>query len=237
MTTKVASVHFALVRAERIYRGEAYELPAVEANAQPALLTVTDEIQRWEGPYSGSTGKGRSKHSTLIHGEDIARDIVNQWTTGGVHMGATCHPGIWVVREQIPLVNEKGASVRDADGRAQWRPATDAEQKSMWAEDLAEAKAADAAYAQALFDYANSRAQDPRLIPFIPKNCRLAAERYGLQAEWLRPNAGTQRACPFCQKFIPANAVKCPNCQEVVDQAQYSRMIAQAAKAPVQAKA
>jgi hypothetical protein len=68
----------------------------------------------------------------------------------------------------------------------------------MWIEDLEQARMADHAYANMLFLQANAMAEDPRLIPFIPKNARLAAKQYGLTAEWLRENAALHvRPCPL----------------------------------------
>lgn len=232
----VASIYFAPVKAERIYGGP-YELPAVPLGSEPALLTIEDKVQVEEGPYQLGHGGRRAKNRHLVTGESIARDIVSEWTQNGLGMTPQCRPGIWVVRDRIPLVASDGTVATDADGLASWRPATEDEKLSMWMEDLQMARMADRAYADLLFLNANATAQDPRLIPFIPRNARLAARHYGLNAEWLRENAALNvRPCPYCTQIISASAIKCPKCSEVVNVEQYVALEAQKAVALKAAK-
>jgi hypothetical protein len=227
MITKVASIFFAPVRAERMYGGP-YELPAVPLGAEPAILTITDRPQFEQGPYQlGSNGK-RARRRYHVLGEVIARCIVAEWSQNGVGMTPQCRPGIWVVREQLPLLNENGTPQLDADGIALWRMASDEEREAMWAEDFAAAKKADRSYANMLFIQANGMADDPRLIPYIAPNARIAAKHYGLEAEWLKEEAALHvKQCPYCTKVIPAKAIKCPKCTEVVDVPGYARLEAE----------
>ena len=227
MLTKVASIYFAPVRAERMYGGP-YALPAVPLGADPVLLNITDRVQIEQGPYQlGSNGK-RSRRQHVVKGEVIARCIVNEWSANGVGMNPQCRPGIWVVREQIPLVNPDGTAQLDADGIALWREAGNVEKNDMWFDDLAAARAADRAYANMLFIQANGMAEDPRLIPFIAPNARIAAKHYGLDAEWLKEDAALHvKPCPYCTKVIPAKAIKCPRCTEIVDIDGYAMLEAQ----------
>jgi hypothetical protein len=222
------------VKAERAYGGP-YQLPAVAVGAEPAILTVRDRLQIEQGPYQlGSNGR-RSRRQHVVLGEVIARCIVAEWTENGVGMKPECRPGIWVVRERVPLINEDGTAQIDADGMALWRPAEEDERAAMWLEDITAARVADRAYASALFVDANARAERPELIPFIAANARLAAKAYGMDAEWLREGAALDvKVCPFCTRVIPRAAVKCPRCIEVVDAVAYGQLEA-AKKAAVKA--
>jgi hypothetical protein len=222
MKARVASVYFAPVRAERMFGGP-YEIPGVPLGGEPAFLVIEDRMQVEQGPYQLGTNGKRSRRRYLVLGESIARDVVAEWSQNGVGMTPQCRPGIWVVREQLPLINEDGTPQVDADGIPQWRPATEIEKESMWAEDLAAARAADRAYANMLFMQANAMAEDPRLIPFIAPHARLAAKHYGLEAEWMKQDAALHvKTCPYCTKVIPAKAIKCPKCTEIVDLEAYA---------------
>jgi hypothetical protein len=192
-------------------------------------LPVTDRLQIEQGPVSLGMGGRRSERQHLVLGEVIARDIVGEWTEHGVGMTPQCRPGIWVVRDRVPVINEEtGAAAIAANGVALWRPATEEERLAMWMEDLQAARMADQAYASALFMQANAMAENPKLIPLIPKNAKLAAKQYGLTAEWLKENAALNvRPCPYCTQIIPGSAIKCPKCAEVVNVEAYVALEAQ----------
>ena len=222
MTSKVATIYFAPVKAERLYGGP-YEMPGVPLNGDPVILTVTDRVQIEQGPYQlGSNGK-RSRRRHIVLGEVIARCIVGEWTEHGVGMNPQCRPGIWAVRERVPLLHLDGTPEIDADGISMWREATADERHQMWQQDLAAARLADKRYANLLFLQANAMAEEPKLIPFIAPNARLAAKHYGYDAEWLKDDAALNvKSCQYCTKVIPAKAVKCPKCTEVVDVEAYA---------------
>jgi hypothetical protein len=231
MQAVIASIFFAPVKADRNYGGP-YEMPAVPPGGEPVLLVVQDRVQTEEGPYQLGHNGRRSKNRHLVTGESIARDIVGEWTGNGLGMTPQCRPGIWAVRDRIALFDNDGMPSKDADGIGTWRPATEEERLAMWEEDLAAARAADHAYANMLFLGANAMAEDPRLIPFIPKNARLAAKQYGMTAEWLKENAALNvRPCPFCTKIISSGAIKCPSCSEIVNVEAYVALEAQRAQA------
>jgi hypothetical protein len=236
MTARIASIYFAPLRAERMYGGP-YEVPAVPLGEPPAILTVEDRIQIEQGPYQLGSGGKRSRRQHLVRADTIARCLVTEWAANGVGMTPQCRPGVWVVRERVPVLNPDGTPQLDGDGIALWRPATDEEQETMWLEDLAAARAADRAYANMLFTQANAMAEDPRRIPLIPKTARLAAQHYGLEAEWLHEDAAVNvKPCPYCTKVIPAKAIKCPKCTEIVDLEAYAQLEAQKAAAIKAAK-
>lgn len=214
---RIASIYFMEVTAERNFGGP-YIMPAVALGDEPVILHLKDVVQTEEGSYSlGSNGR-RSKRKHLVRGEDIAKDLVAEWSQHGIGMNPQRSPGIWMVRDQLPLVHPNGMPVVDADGVSQWREANEEERAIMWAQDYAAAQMRDRAYAELLFHQANIMAEEPRLVPLIPEMCKLAAKQYGLEAEWLKE--GLQllvKACAYCTKVIPGAAIKCPKCGEVVD--------------------
>lgn len=219
MTAKVASIHFAPVECDRTTFGFGFfRMPAVAHGAEPAILLIPDKVQIEEGPYQWGQNGQRSKRKHPHAGETIARDVVGHWTQNGLHMRPDCRPGIFLVRERIPLLHESGAPVLDAEGFPQWRDATDWEKESMYAEDLAASRKADRAYASALYVKANSMADNPRLIPLISDVTKLGARHYGLDAEWLKENAASDvKPCPMCTKIIATKAILCPFCHGVAD--------------------
>jgi hypothetical protein len=222
--TRVASIYFAPVVAERLYGGP-YKLPAVALGAEPAFLAIADRIQIEEGPFQLGSNGWRSKRQHLVAGEAIASDIVGEWTASGLGMTQECRPGIWVVRERVPLFQPDGTCVMDAEGRAQWRQATDKECEQMWKEDLAAARAADRAYGLMLYTKANAMAEEPKAIPYIPLTAKLAARHYGLEADWLKEGSALDvKSCPYCTKIIPAKAIKCKWCTETVDDEAYAAL-------------
>lgn len=219
MTTKVASIHFAPVVCDRTTFGFGiFKMPAVEHGAEPALLFVADKIQIEEGPYEYGQNGRRPKRKYPCAGETIARDIVQDWTQNGISMRPGCHPGIFVVRERLPLLNTDGTPVVDAEGVPQWRDASEQEKTEMYAEDMRDARKADRAYASALYMKANAMAENPKLIELISQATKLGAKHYGLEAEWLKENAATDvKPCPMCTKIIARHAILCPFCHGIAD--------------------
>jgi hypothetical protein len=224
MLTKVASIHWARVQAERTLYGGYYAIEAVPPGAEPLILEVSDKLQQWEGPYSLSpTGTTRSKHSRIVTGEEIAPDIVAEWTQFGVGMNPQCHPGIWVVRERVPETNEDGTRKMDGDNRTIWRSATGTERAVMWSEDFRAAQKADAAYAEVLVRKADQDAEDPRKIPFIPEKAKGAAKQYGIQRDWLKEIASVDmKRCPYCDTLVSSHVAVCKACHNIVDPELYA---------------
>jgi len=239
MTAKIASIHFAPVSADRsTFTLGQFSIPA-SPDGEPVFLTITDMNQRDQGCYGDGGGRYRPSKIYVVPGHEIARDIVAAWTTTGQLMDTDAHPGIWVVRDHLPLLDADGTAQKDAEGHAVWREATPEEQKSMWAEDLAKAKAADRAYAMHTFDYWAGRVQDkPAMRKFITPQCRLGAARYGFTGDWLSAaNSTSAELCPYCKAATPAGAVKCPNCKEVVNVEAYAKLEAEKQRALVKSGA
>ena len=72
------------------------------------VITVTDKVQTDRGSRirNRQDRRKRSIRKFPETGEVIARDIVQNCTETGNLMSAGCHPGIWRVRESMPMLYE-----------------------------------------------------------------------------------------------------------------------------------
>lgn len=235
-TTKVASIYFAPLYTRRGYRGAPYKLPAVPRGQDPAILECHDLIQRDWGPMIQGTNK-RQEYRWLVTGDEIARDIVGEWTgdTVGSHgMDPQCHPGIWIVRDRIAVTEQHGKLVNsemtfeerqvlDAENKQVFRPATPTEMRDMWEEDLEAARAADRNYANWCWNrgnalYASQQRGEVGVLKEVPLVFKLGARQYGLDAEWLKEASSVEmQACPHCEKTIGKTAMMCKFCSQPVD--------------------
>jgi hypothetical protein len=64
---------------------------------------------------------------------------------------------------------------------------------------------------------ANSQAENPKLIEFITKRAKRAAERLHIEAAWLKPAALATRHCPFCESIVSKTAIVCRFCHNTID--------------------
>lgn len=230
-TAHVATIHFheRIVDRKQFQFGT-YTLPAVPLGAPPVVIEVPDKIQIDRGPFKDSMrGNQRSIVKFPETGQVIAHDIVHECTASGLGMTEGCHPGIWFVRESMPLLHEQdviengrmmfaqGTQQRDAEGGAMWRPATEAEKSAMWAEDLADAIVSDAAYAEMLIAYANSL--DERIwSKAISPVTKAAAKHYNITTGWNTKAGALERmSCPHCGEQVVKTAAVCRFCTRVVD--------------------
>ena len=223
--SKIASVHFAELRTQR--QGLTFTTPGVALSGDPVIISVPNVTQTERGPYLlSSDKKQRSLHKFPIPDFDIANDIVNEWAHSGLGMNPKCRPGVWVVRDRIPILDDAGNQVLDADGIGSYRSATEDEMRRMFLEDLEQNRACDVEYAKWLIGEANAQAVDPRTIRFIPVKAKLAVEHLGMTTEWMKPGAGSleMKACMYCQSIIVKKAVICPKCTQCVDPAEFARL-------------
>lgn len=225
MRAKVASIFWMPKTIDRSASSGTWHLEAVAKDAAPFILNVPDKVQRDQGPYStSSSGRTRQSLRYDVWGHLIAADIVNECSQTGLMMNPTCHPGIWVVRERLPIIKADGSPEVDDDGHALWREATEAEAKAMWDEDLAANRLAQANYALALWNYWNGRVEaDKRVIGAVPVLVKDAAKVYGFSAVWLTDPASFThiKKCPICAVALDPTAIVCPN-NHVVDFAAYA---------------
>jgi hypothetical protein len=256
-SAKVAAIHCFPVHAARRYRGKAYEIPAVGLGADPFILSTHDLFEHDEGPTVPGTNK-RQKLQYLVTGEEIARCIVGEWTGTNVislGMNPERHPGIWVVRDRIPVTEKKQMivdgenftaeerMVLDAGGSQVFRPATPKEAQDMWDEDLILARSADRAYAEWCWNEGNriyhawqngSKEPVPREMPPLYK---AAARQYGLDAEWLtEAKAHNSVPCKHCERIITRTAMICQYCNEPNDLQKWAKWKAEKDAAVLEAQ-
>lgn len=237
-SARIASIHWAAVTTARSYRGKAYGIPAVPLNAEPVIIQTHDLIQRDEGPWNGST-KERQKLQYLVTGEEIARCIVGEWTgttVVGLGKNPQRHPGIWIVRDRLPVIEQtqkmidgenrtaEERMVLDAGGHQLFRPATPDEAQQMWKEDLDHARMADRAYAEWCWNRGNqiyhawehgSKEPVPREMP---PEYKTGARHYGMDAEWLKEAASSNSMpCPHCERIVSKTAMICMYCTEPIN--------------------
>lgn len=230
MKVRVASVHFAGLYADRSTYGGIFYLPAVPLNSEPAIIDIDTHRQVERGGFETSNNRRqRSVHKYVIEAIDIARDIVNQWAYNGLGMFDGQRPGVWLVRDFIPEIGEKGVQIVDADGKGVFREATPQQRKEMFAEDLAANRKADIEYSRWCVMEGNRIAQDVRTIQFIPERYKMAAENLGMQTSWMKPTSATleMKTCQYCTSVIPTRAVVCPKCQQIADFEEFGRLEAQ----------
>ncbi len=231
-TAHIATIHFHPVKVDRRQFGfGVYELPVVPAGDKPFILTITDKVQIERGPYQESSNrKVRSIRRHPETGQVIANDIVNSATRQGIGMTHDCHPGIWVVRESMPviweqdiidegghLLHSKGQIQTDAEGTAIWREASEEEKTAMWAEDLAANIAADASYAEWLIQQANAM-DERQWAKGITAVTKAAAAHYKITTDWNTKAGALQRVpCPHCKEQVMKGAVRCRHCSQIID--------------------
>jgi len=220
-SAKVASVHYCPLDAERSrYRGY-YSIPACKLNADPVVYEVPDMLEHNKGPYN--FGSQQPDIFVTITGYEIAVDIVSQWTVGGMGMTPDCRPGIWVVRERLPVMekdqNGKLVAVLNAHKQQVFRSATPEETKAMWEEDVIANRRADRAYAEWCYREGNAIAGDLRRIQFIPPAYRLAARQYGMKSEhWTTQGEALESVqCESCTRVVAKATVWCPFCHKAAN--------------------
>lgn len=219
-------------RAERSLYGGVFKVPAVPKGAAPVLIPVADHVQMEKLPHI----MGGGNMPRRILGESIAADVVREWAHSGMGMNTACGPGIWVVRDVMPLVNPDGTLVLDVEKHAQFRPATDEEKARMWAEDMVEQTSRQEAWGAYLKEQGDILDADPdrKKGILISPTMRAGAAYYGYSAPWLentRKRVGDMKTCQFCSRDIPSSTVKCHLCNEVVDRKRYEELKKQPAVA------
>lgn len=218
MKQQIASIYFDEVSLERSLYGGYYKISAVPKDADPVVIDIQDAVQSWQ---QVNLYKKQIKRDH-IDAMDIARDCIQHWTQNHPGMSPTCHPGIWRVRNEVAVLNKEGIPEVDAMNKQIFRPATDAERRAMWDEDLAANKIADANWAEYRMGEADIWWEEPRSRMFISENHRRAARQYGREKEWLKTLKDNDiRFCPVCRASNHSAAMKCGKCGEIIDAAAY----------------
>ena len=221
---KIASVHFAPVKAERGRPMRKYVIPAAEGIGKPQILTIHQVIEHDEGPYGPN--KFREKITRLITAMEIGNDLIREWTQSGIYMGPDddgleARPGIWLVRDRVAVTDAEGVQQVDIMNHLVFRPATAEEFQQMWEEDLAAATANDARYGDRLIRKGVAIHNDPKAHAGIPLSIPMkqAAKFYNVPAPFLYGVTKTGvKDCQYCKSVIDIAAVICAHCGQVVDQ-------------------
>jgi hypothetical protein len=196
-----------------------YDLKAVPMGGDPCIITISDMLQIERGPHLLSMNKQqRSVHTYPIFAETIAKDIIHEWAFNGPGMTEGRRPGVWMVRDTLPELDENGNQLSDEEGRALRRPATEAEIKSMFEEDLRYNRMSDNAFAMHEVEEANAEAENPKLIKFITERKRAAVVHLGIETPWVKLGSSLEtKACQFCKSVIVKASIICRVCHQVVD--------------------
>lgn len=241
MERTIASIYFETFQLERPMYGGHYKLAAVAKDEQPFFLKIEDKLQMEPLPFISGGGQLPRR----IRAEAIAGDIVAHATEKGFGMTTNCCPGVWIVREELPELDEKGAPlmtiVFNDKGKPtnvqQMRPATTAEKAQMYREDLDAAHARQTRYAEWLYNAGEALNDKPEQRVLITAPMKKAAMYLGKDVNWLQEfRHDDTKLCPFCTKIVKAAAVKCPECQEIIDFERYAEMEADRAAAVKRAK-
>jgi hypothetical protein len=221
MVKQIASIHFEAKTAKRDAYAGNFHLPAVPKGAAPVVISIPDHIQREQGTYT----EGRQLRRYTILGEEIAKDIMAEWTEQAIGMTPECHPGIWLIRDVVPALLPSGQQEISIDRQAVVRLATDTERAQMWEEDLQAARQADANWAEYLIERGDVLARKIEERVLITPTMRAAAIHYGRERDWLHALKDTDvRACPYCTTMVPVQSVVCPKCTQVVDAEAWAKL-------------
>lgn len=226
---KIASIYPIESRVERrIYQGD-FKIPAVERDAPPFILEIKDHYQYEPQPYFTGTVNGKQRmERKIVEAFEIANDIIGTLTQSHPDASPECHPGIWIVRETVPLSQDNGLPILDAENKPTFRDMTEAEKKKAWDEDLAANIEYQKAWGEKAIQKGNMMAVNPKEIPFIPPYCKILAVYYGQSPAWLnRITEGNIKSCRWCRKNIDRDAVVCPECGKTVDFERYAQMEAE----------
>lgn len=224
---KIASVYPIALHADRnIYMGT-FDMPGVPLGAKPEILEIRDHYQFEPLPMFYGTGPGgrQKQDRKTILAIEIAQDLIKAWTRDPLGCNENSHPGVWIVRDVVYLFDDNGRPQLDADNQPAYREATDAERKTMWAEDEERSRAAQNNYIEYCIIAGNVMAEEPKKIPFIPQFYRTLAKYAGQSPKWLNRIADANtKGCQWCAQVIPSVAVVCPNCGKVVDIQRHAQM-------------
>lgn len=228
-TVRIATIYPIAMRVQRpIYQGD-FKFPAVPFGAEPFILEIKDHYEWNDRPFFEGTVNGRlRRRRDVIAADEIANDIIRELTQSHPDAAPGCHPGIWIVRERVPLHDEKGLPILDADAKASFREMSEAEKKAAWAEDLEANRQAQAAWGERAIQKGNIMAQEPKAVPFIPDYCKEMAKYYGQSPKWLnRITEGNTKKCQWCAQIIDRESIICPECGKTVDFKRYAQLEAE----------
>lgn len=221
----IASIYFDDIKFDRERCGCRIRIPAVPNGGTPEMVAIANH-QEW---VQRLMAEGGGKETRTITAQELASDFINEVCLLGLWTSPECGPGVWIVRDQVMTGTEKrpnpdGTGMIDVPA---YREATKKEHEAMFAEDWEKAKLRQAAYADVLIMKADRFDADPNpenrrwISALMRKACKYA----GRQRPWL-PELSHQdvKHCQFCTKPVPAAAVKCHHCNEIINFEKYAEL-------------
>lgn len=181
-----------------------FTLPAASKEA-PRLLTIGHFKQDFH------LGEMIKPIPVQINDEDIARDLVATWADYKGD-GLRGRPGIWLTEIENPTVEKVKAS--------------DEYRKAVHEQDE---------FAQAIVMEARELFRQKHYGSITRLHFAMADYLKIQGEEWqtYKPQAsGSTKNCMFCTAVVPAQAIVCPNCHQVLDQTQFDALTAKATPPP-----
>lgn len=166
-----------------------------------AFLHVEEGIHYIPNPLVDE-GKPGSSFKTVTPPSEMARSIVEDYVSANIATGEDAQPGLFWV---------EGRLVREEILRFYFNQVAEAKRKQdNWFKNL---------IAMADADFTKNKNKMS-----VSDLQRMAARCIGYRAEWVDFAGESVKQCPFCTISIPIDAVKCPNCREIVDRDRYKQL-------------
>lgn len=158
---------------------------------QPPATTKIDDNVQYAKILSTAP---EAKYTIL--GEEIAADFVKHVAQDGPFMTEDARPAVWICAGDEPTQEEIAANLQKLR-----------------------------AYCGLMVEYADDldrrrQAGEPN-VPKVTLRMKDAARFLDLKREWLTDLVNSATTCWACTLTIPAHAIRCPHCKEIVNQARY----------------
>lgn len=177
-----------------------FRVPAAE-KGKFGILHVEEGIHYIPNPLIDE-GKPGSSIKQITMPDEMARSIVEDFASAQVCLGENAMPGIFWVPGRCSLKTVMENHAETIEKYATF-------QKNWF---------------HALCSQADADWQKNKNMLAVSDLQRMAAKELGVQADWVELRMQENSTCPFCTVPIPVNAVKCPNCKEIVDLKRYKEL-------------
>lgn len=167
-----------------------------------AVLHVEEAIHYIPNPLIDE-GKPGSSFRQITPPNEVARSLVEDYKNAHIATTEDAEPGLFWVEGRLSLDDIReyhSEEIKEADRK----------QKN-WFRNLV-------ALADADWEKNKNRLAVSDLQ-------RLAARCLGIRKDWVEMQMQETVNCPFCTVAIPPDAIKCPNCKEVVKPEEYKKLL------------
>lgn len=168
-----------------------FSIPGVKRTDDPPyqLLRIYDS---WQGQrdWMKLPNDPDAMIPSLIAADVIARDLVNNWTTGLLAASEGGHPGVGVIAGDVPTADE-----------------------------LSELGRKQTSFFEALYYAGQKLSQDNnwKNITELHRQAALYLQKNSSDSPWVKPfNPDDLKSCPACQSRISALAFICPICRTTI---------------------